>query len=202
MEQLHKSGALMDLTITLTGTTALIMHNGQLVDPLNPVNQAKKRITSKPARNKTEDDEWQLRQLEFVGALYLDPDVGPYVPGENIARCFRDAATLTRNGKDIVRGLFVTTNVNPLSYDGPRTADGLWDDENFRSIAPVRMQQNRIIRTRPQFRSWTTQADAILDTNVLDFEAFRRIADTAGQLIGIGDWRPRYGRFTATVEAA
>jgi len=192
----------MDVTITLTGTTALLMHNGQLVDSLNPVNQAKKKITGKPARSKTSDDELELRRLEFVGALYLDPDVGPYVPGENIARCLRDAGALTRDGKNVVRGLFVSTNINPLAYRGPRDPDGLWADENFRNVAPVRMQQNRIIRTRPQFREWTVRAEGILDTNVLDFDSLTQIATKAGQMIGLGDWRPRYGRFTALVEEA
>jgi hypothetical protein len=43
------------------------------------------------------------------------------------------------------------------------------------------------------------QADGILDPGVIELEDIRQIADTAGQLIGLGDWRPRFGRFTAQV---
>jgi hypothetical protein len=192
----------VDITITLSGTATLLMHNGQLVDSFNPVNQAKKRITGKPARSKTPDDELELRRLEFLGSLYSDPDVGPYVPGENIARCFRDAGALTRDGKNVVRGLFISTDINPVAYEGPRDPEDLWKDENFRNVTPVKQGQGRIIRCRPQFRNWTVEAEGILDTNVLDFGALRRIATSAGQMIGLGDWRPRYGRFTATIEAA
>lgn len=190
----------MDVTITITGTTPLLMHNGQLADKLNPWTKQRAQVTSK--KKKTDDDEMEVRRLEFLGSLYTADGIGPYVPGENIARALRDAATITKQGRDVVRGLFVTTDVCPLAYRGPRDPDALWADENFRNVAPVKQQMSRIIRCRPQFREWRVAADAILDTNVLDLEDLKRITDTAGTMVGLGDWRPRYGRFTATVDPA
>jgi hypothetical protein len=55
------------------------------------------------------------------------------------------------------------------------------------------------MRCRPRFRQWRVEADGHLDTAVLSFEELEEIANTAGAMIGLGDYRPRFGRFTAEV---
>lgn len=190
--------AMARFRMTCTGTTPLLMHNSRLSNPLDDVAKAMKRISAK--RAKTEDDHEELARLEHMGSLYFDPDMGPYMPGQNFERCLVDAARITKAGKKIERGVFVETNVNPVAYDGPRTIEGLWSDANFRHTASVKVQQNRVTRTRPQFRTWVTEADGIYDPAVINLEELAEIADTAGRMIGLGDWRPRYGRFTVSVE--
>lgn len=188
----------MRFRITITGTAPMLMHNGRLADPLDPATQALKALTDK--RKKTDDDLIDIARAEFLGGLYIDPDVGPYVPGENIERAILDAAKLTKNGMNVKRGLFIETDVNPIAYHGPRTAEGLWEDENFRLIRTVRNQQNRVSRCRPMFTDWRTSAEGTLDESVLDFRTLSTIVESAGLYIGLGDWRPRYGRFTADLE--
>lgn len=187
----------MQFRITITGTAELLMHNARLSNPLDPIAKAMKAVTSK--RTKTDDDHEELARLEHLGSLYTDPDVGPYIPGQNFERCLVDAAKVTKSGVKVTRGVFISTNVNPLAYQGPRTPDELWADENFRSILSVKVQQNRVMRCRPTFREWRSEAEGTLDTRVLSLEELQSIADTAGAMIGIGDYRPRYGRFTAEV---
>lgn len=184
--------------LTCTGTTPLLMHNARLSNPLDDVAKAMKRVSSK--RVKTEDDHEELARLEHMGGLYLDPDVGPYLPGQNFERCLVDAARITKSGKKIERGVFVETDVNPLAYDGPRDVDGLWKDENFRHAASVKVQTSRVTRTRPQFRHWAVEAEGMFDPAIISLDEIREIAETAGRMIGLGDWRPRFGRFEATVE--
>lgn len=188
----------MQFRITLTGTAELLMHNARLSNPMDPAAKAMKAVTSK--RIKTDGDHEELARLEHFGSLYLDPEIGPFIPGQNIERCLVDAGKVTKSGVKVTRGVFVSTNINPLAYVGPRDADGLWADENFRHIASVKVQQNRIMRCRPVFRQWRTAAEGTLDTAVLSLDELQSIADTAGAMIGIGDYRPRYGRFTAQVE--
>lgn len=188
---------MIDFTITLTGTAPLLMHNSRLSNPLDPATKALKKVTGK--RQKTDDDHEQIARLEFAGGLYLDPDVGPYIPGENIARALVDGAKLTKMGVKVTRGVFISTDVNPLSYNGPRTDDALWE-AGFRHMASVKIGTSRTMRCRPWFSEWKVQADGILDPSVLELEDLKSIADNAGSLIGLGDWRPRFGRFTATVE--
>ncbi|MCX4596105.1 hypothetical protein OG819_42590 [Streptomyces sp. NBC_01549] len=171
--------------------------SARLANPLDPMAKAMKAVSSK--RTKTDEDYEKLARLEHAGGLYIDPDVGPFIPGENIQRCLIDAAKVTRAGVKVTRGVFISTDVNPLGYQGPRDVDGLWADENFRHMKSVKVQTNRVMRCRPRFRQWTVEADGTLDTALLSLEEFKDIADTAGSMIGLGDYRPRFGRFTAQV---
>lgn len=190
----------MEFTITMTGTLPLLMSSARLSDPLDPIAKAIKKLTGK--RTKTDDDQWEIHRLEFRGALYLDPDVGPYIPGENIQRCLTDAARVNKLGKNVERGLFIDTDVNPLAYSGPRDADELWKNENFRHRTSVKIGQRRTMRCRPMFRQWKVEAHGILDTAQLNLDDLRMITENAGSMIGLGDWRPRFGRFTAEIAEA
>lgn len=184
--------------LTCTGTHTLLLHNARLSNPLDEVAKAMKRVTSK--RTKTEEDHEELARLEHMGSLYFDTDIGPYLPGQNFERCLVDAGRITKSGKKIERGVFVTSDVNPIAYDGPRDVAGLWKDENFRHSASVKVGTSRVTRTRPQFRKWAAQAEGTYDPAVINLDELREIAVTAGTMIGLGDWRPRFGRFEATVE--
>jgi hypothetical protein len=189
---------LIDFRITLTGTAPLIMHSNRLSDPLHPATKEYKKVTGK--RQKTEDDHLEIARMEHAASLYMDDHVGPFIPGENLSRALVDAARITRKGKMVERGVFIRTDTNPLSYPGPRTIAALWDDENFRHFASVTVRGQRVMRCRPMFRDWSTEADGILDPAVIDLTDLETIAVTSGQMVGLCDWRPRYGRFTARVE--
>lgn len=184
--------------LTCTGTTPLLLHNARLSNPLDEIAKAMKRVTSK--RTKTEEDHEELARLEHMGSLYFDTDLGPYLPGQNFERCLVDAGRITKSGKKIERGVFVESNINPLAYSGPRDFAGLWADENFRLSASVKVGTNRVTRTRPQFRKWAVEATGTYDPAIINLDELQEIAVTAGTMIGLGDWRPRYGRFVATVE--
>lgn len=190
---------MINFTLTIEGTAPLLMHNARLSDPLDPATKALKRVSSK--RTKTDDDHVAVAEAEYRGGLYLDPDVGPYIPGENIAACLFEGAKLNKLGVKVKRGMLISTDINPLVYTGPRNADGLWADENFRHRASVKVGTARVIRTRPVFTTWRAQCDGVLDESQLDLEQLGQIAENAGAFIGLGDWRPRFGRFVSKVEA-
>ena len=188
----------MDFEIEVTGTANLLMHNGQLANPLNPIVQEIKKITGK--RKKTDDDHRKIAELEHAGSLYLDPDVGPFMPGWSLHACLVNAAKKLKKGKTVTEGLFITTDVNPLGYSGPRDPAGLFEDKNFVHLWPVKVGTARTMRCRPQFREWKFAADGWADPGLLDFADLQEIANIAGSYIGLCDWRPRYGRFSAKVK--
>lgn len=191
----------MDLKLNITGTDPLLMHNARLSDEFDPIVRLMKEITSKRT-NKTDDDRWELRRLEFHGGLYLDKNLGPYIPGQNIERALRDAAVVTRQGKNIQRGVVVLTSRARLEYDGPRDADDLWEDKNYVSSASIKVGTSRVIRTRPMFQEWAVSVDLSLDTEIMDRETLEGIVHRAGKSVGLGDWRPRYGKFSAELTEA
>ena len=189
---------MIEFNITMTGTAPLLMHSSRLSNPLDPATKAIKKVSGK--RTKTDDDHLELARLEHAGSLYFDETIGPYIPSDNIWRSLFDGAKKHKFGVKVKEGVVFQTDVNPLSYTGPRTVDGLWEDENFRHTASVKVGMARVTRTRPMFRQWVTEATGLLDPNVLDLEDLRMLAETAGSLIGLGDWRPRYGRYIAQIE--
>jgi len=189
---------MIKVRITLTGTAPLLMHNARLSNPLDPATKALKRYTSK--RTKTDEDHENVARLEHAGSLYIDSDVGPYVPGDNVFRSLWDGAKKHKLGVKVKEGVLVTTDVNPLAYQGPRDVEGLWAAESFRLMASVKVGTQRVMRCRPLFREWSTEVDAILDPNVIDIAEIEQVAETAGTLIGLGDWRPRYGRYNVSLE--
>jgi hypothetical protein len=185
--------------MTATGTKPLLMHNARLSNPLDEVVREIKKVSGK--RKKTDGDYEAMARLEHAGGLYWDDELpGPYLPGQNFEKCLVEAARISKRGKDIERGVFVETDVNPLVYDGPRDIDELWKDANFLHMASVKVGTSRVTRTRPQFREWVVAAEGTFDDRVINLQDLRDIATTAGTMIGLGDWRPRYGRFTAKVE--
>lgn len=192
----------MDFRITLTGTRPLIMNNARMANPLDPAAKAYKAISNK--RNKTEQDHEELFRLGHAGALYLDPDLGPYLPSDNIWKCLEEGAMKHKLGPKIREGVLIKTDVNPLSYRGPRDMHGVYADENFRIIS-MRVTgsgrgRKRVPFCRPIFREWKVDADGMLDESILDLGELKMAADAAGSRVGICDWHPKYGRFTATVE--
>lgn len=188
---------MIDFEMRLTGTNALLMHSSRLANPIDPAAKALKAATSK--RKKTDEDHETIAYLEFTGGIYFDSDCGPYIPGENLMRMMVDGGKLTKQGTAITRGVIIKSDVNPLVYRGPRTIEELWK-QNFWQLDSVKVTTSRTMRCRPRFPAgWSVRAEGIVDPSVLEVSDLQQIATTAGLMIGLGDWRPRYGRFTAEV---
>jgi hypothetical protein len=187
----------MKVRLELKGEAPLLMHNAAGADPLNPLVKEMKKITSK--RVKTDEDLEAIARLEYEVSLYHVEGLGPVVPGAMIERCLVVGGRITRAGKNVERGLFVLDNESPLIYRGPRSIEELWQDPSFRLMAPVTVSGRKVMRCRPMFREWAVEVNAEVDATVLNLQDLRGIADHAGTMAGLGDWRPRYGRFAATI---
>lgn len=188
---------MIKVRLTLEGIAPLLMHNIRLADPLDPYKKALAQLTSK--RKKTDDDYVEMARLEFFGGMYHDADLGPYIPGANVEACLRKAGGLSKQSKKIERGLMINELMLPLIYKGPRDLEALWEDPNHRLTIMVRVT-GRVPRCRPKFDHWVVEADADVDPSILDTADLERIAEDAGVMMGLGDWRPRYGRFKVTAE--
>lgn len=182
----------MEITMRWTGRNGLLMHNSQLANPLNEYTRELAKLTSK--RGKTEEDHRQIGDMEFIGSLYINSS-GPYIPDSWVSAAIRDGAKLSRNGKNIERGLVVQHDWFSLEYSGPRTLSELTRDANFRRVDSVKVQTSRTMRTRPFFPEWSVEIAVALHDDIMDLDTFQQVVRSAGQFVGIGDWRPRYGRF-------
>lgn len=190
----------MQFKITATSKKALLMHNVQLANPLNPYAKELKTLNSK--RVKSDEDREAIAQVEFLGSLYYDDDLGPVIPQDMLLASIITGARLDKLGKQVERA-FVGFDDDqfPLLYAGPRTPKELWADKNFVDSRPAGVQGSKVIRTRPIFRSWGFEAVVEFDTEVMNPEEVERCIVKAGKFAGLGDYRKLFGRYSAKVEA-
>jgi hypothetical protein len=185
------------LKFKIKGVMPTIMHNGQTSDPLNEYAKKMKKITGK--RSKTDSDHKEVARLEWYAALYVDEHDRPCWPGENIESMLVAAAKKSRMGPTVKSGLFIDGN-SVVEHDGPRTADALWNFKPFGknpyiSRVPVSVNKARVMRTRPIFNNWSLEFVVNYMPSLLAEESVVEFVNVAGKVIGLSDWRPKYGRF-------
>jgi hypothetical protein len=181
------------ITYRLTSDCPMLMHNGQTADPLNHWSKQMKAISGK--RKKTDADYEELAKIEFMAALYIDK-TGPIIPAANIDSMLVNAAEKLREGPLVKSGVFCLKSAS-LEYDGPRDPEGLWTAETFRHVAIVRVQMARVARTRPVFNEWAADVSLNIEDSLVNVSQVDTWMNVAGSQIGLGDWRPQHGRFTA-----
>lgn len=183
--------------LTLKGTSPLLMNSGE-ADRDSELYRAYYMLGQK--KRKTLDDEARLRELEWELRLYMDADLGPYIPGKNVKELLRSAATKWRRGEDIKRSLIVVPYRIPLIYDGPRDQTGLWA-AGYRYTAMVAnagINAGRVLRCRPMFKNWSLTVELAFDPEELDGDFLALLVERT-QKYGLGDYRPEFGAFQAGI---
>jgi hypothetical protein len=187
------------LRVRWTGIRPLIMHNGRLAIPADEYTRKIKAVTkANKGSNKTEAKDAEVARLEWEGSLYWDEKIHAYIPADNIERVIQLGAQKSKMGKQIQAAVFCTEDSlrNPVKYDGPKNLDALYATEGFVLTKTVVIQGKRIVRTRPIFPTgWSVEFDLEFDETVVDARTVMTAMHDAGRLIGLGDWRPKFGRF-------
>lgn len=180
--------------VTIGGDT-LLMHNGQTADPLNKYAKAMKAITSDKTRKKTDEGIAELMRTEFEAGLYLNAKRQVIVPTRILEAHISEAARKTKEGKLALAGMFVDTD-GILEYEGgPLSVERLLDSDEHRLSVPVCVNQSRVIRTRPLFRNWQTTFEVSILEEMVSSSSLKTWLENGGNFVGIGDYRPRYGRY-------
>ena len=184
------------ITVKWTGIRPLVMHNGLMADPTNPLVRRIKEITSKGSKKLTESDYEERDRLEWDAGLYWDEADGVIVPSDNIERCIQLGAQKSRIGKDVQAAVFCSAPHVPVTYSGPKDKDKMFADPRFTLRKGVAVQKARIIRIRPMIPTgWTLTFDVEFDDSIVNPKNLLKVMNDAGSLVGLGDWRPKFGRF-------
>lgn len=184
--------------LRLDGETPLLMSSGES-DRESELYREYRALSK--ARAKTLEQEAKLRELEWHTRIYFDEEIGPYVPGKNVKELLRSAATKERLGESVRRSLVIPDYRIPLIYEGPRDIAALWK-EGFRyttMVANAGAGAGRVERTRPCFDTWAIECEIAFDTDELDADQVVRIVKRS-EKYGLGDYRPEFGAFSASVE--
>ncbi len=192
---------LIQVQISITGESPLLCHNGQTADPRNAYAKAMKAVSSK--RKKTDSDYEELARLEWLAGLYRFRDQ-LVIPDYVLESVFIAGGKKSKRGPQVKCGMFFTDHAQ-LDFDGKPevitddTLSEMFASGDFTHTVGVKVGMSKVMRTRPIFRRWNLEATAHFDPDVLNLRDIEEVAADAGKLVGIGDWRPKHGRFSAGI---
>jgi hypothetical protein len=181
------------LKVRIKSRSPLLMHSDRFANPLDKATKAHKELTGK--RKKTDADHEAIAKSEWLGSLYHTDATGPYIPGQNIDASLMEAAKLQKLGKRFKQAVTVLENEIPLQYKGPRDPEGLFE-AGFIDVRGVRVSMAKLMRCRPKFNEWGAEFTVAFNEDVVNEEEVKKAITDAGALVGLCDYRPRYGKFT------
>ena len=146
----------------------------------------------------------QTPEDEAKAGLYLNKDSKIVIPGDLLMATLKASAVDFKapgKGKKTLK-FFVDSGIEVLK-------DAIAEPQTYSIDArPVRIGTAKVMRHRPRFDEWAATFDiAVLDPatwlDVYDKEfsggaMIRDVLVAAGKFKGIGDFRPRFGRFEVT----
>lgn len=179
-----EAGLPYTVSVTVEGASDLLFHRW------NCESVQSKAVAAKNSKAKKEDDiesyVWRNQKEELC------------VPGEyfrqaiiNAAKFKQDPRSPRKSAMDLFRaGVVSLTALAPLGVKS-------WDYLDTRRVT---IQRAGINRTRPAMRQgWKAELDfQVLTPEYIDPVLFQDVLNTAGRLVGVGDFRPTYGRFFVT----
>lgn len=190
-----------------TGLRPLVMSNPQTVNIVNPHAVESRRLgaLTKAARKKGDEDrlvelEEQQRKNDFAASAYFDAE-GFYLPDTVILACLKEAARTIRKGKDIDRAVIMTeTEARLVTRKRFKSIEDAFTDDGFRLETPAKIPPKTgalIWKCRCMIPTgWTCAFTLEFEDSLIAEKTLREIATVAGSLIGVGGWRPKFGRFS------
>jgi len=177
------------------GTVPLLMHANIGANPFHPLTIEFKKRSQK--RNKTHEDLLELSRLEWQMSLYTDSEGHVIMPADNIAKCFHEGAKLQKRGAKALSS-FYAEDAMLIFPDMKKNAQELLASNRYTDVRCVKNPGSRamIMRTRPIFPEWSLVVSfSYNDADFNDTADVQVIFEAAGREKGMGDYRPRYGRF-------
>lgn len=172
------------VAVTINGVADLLFHRWS-----NEGVEAKGKAAKGSKAKKTDDLESYVYRTDD-GLLALP---GEYVRQSIIhaAKFQQDPRSPRKSAMDLFKaGVISLTTLAPLGVKD-------WDYEDRRRVL---IQRNAITRCRPAMKTgWSASFDfAIQLPEYIAPEFFNYVLVNAGRLVGVGDFRPTYGRFAVT----
>lgn len=182
------------IQVNITGKAPLLMHSDRFANPLDPLTKAHKELTGK--RKKTDDDHLAIAKSEFIGGCYYRKETGFYIPAQNLDACIIAGAKLQKLGVKFKQGVQVVDDELRLQGIRSKSPEELWENPDNVDVRGVKVGTAKVMRYRPIFRKWATSATVAFNPDVVSESDVRKAIQDAGNLIGMCDYRPRFGRFT------
>lgn len=170
--------------VQITGSADLLMHrwNNEAV--------AEKAKARKGSAAKKSDNIESYVYRDDAGFICLP---GEYLRGSivNAAKFRQDPRSPRKSAMDLFKAGVIS--LTPLASLGVKE----WDYEDARRVV---VQRSGVTRIRPAMRKgWTAEFSFMINLpEYIDQPFLLEVLGIAGRLIGVGDFRPTYGRFDVT----
>lgn len=170
------------VAVTIEGQASLLFHRWNC-DAV----EAKSKAAKGSAAKKSDDVE---------SYVYRNDDGEICLPGEYLrqaiihaAKFRQDPRSPRKSAMDLFKAAIVP--LTELASLGVKE----WDYEDRRRVT---VQRNGITRVRPAMKAgWQCEIELLCNIpEYVDPLLLRQVIDDAGRLIGVGDFRPTFGRFT------
>ncbi len=94
-----------EIRLKITGTLPLLMCRGELANPFDPWTKSLAKQTS--IRTKKDENHQEISRLKFMGSLYYDEKIGPFLPTDNFFKALQMAAAKTKKGQQVKSSVIV-----------------------------------------------------------------------------------------------
>ena len=171
-------------TAKIRGVADILFHRW------NPEAVDEKAKAAKGSKAKKTDD--------IDSFVYRNDDRELCIPGEYFRRAIVSAAKFKQDPRSPRKSAMDLFNAAVVSLTGLATLGvDRWDYEDRRRAV---VQRNGVNRTRPAMKAgWECEIELLC--NLPEYVApdmLHEVLCNAGRLIGVGDFRPSYGRFSVT----
>ena len=184
------------LKFKIEGVCPLLQHDDKMANPFNEYTKLMKAISSK--RKKTEDDLLEMARIEWTAGLYYTPQSGYFIKAECFEGAFYEAAKTKKLGKTFKEAVRMPDNPAFRFEHDTLTPQQLFEMDSYKDFRTIKIQRAKILRCRPIFTDWNCEIELWYEETRLDSREIIDLVNYAGRYIGICDYRPKYGRFTAT----
>jgi len=177
---------------TIKGIAPLMQHRFPMPD-LSDMSKGGKKSTG----SKDYTQEWR----EY---FYATPEGDIYQPSSHIEGALVKAAVnfkvTGKRGKSykdlIVANIIVDPERIPHNMKIPDELDADGDKVLYVDVRPVIIQRARVVRMRPTFKAgWELSFEIQVNDDEIQPDLLQDILALAGKTVGIGDYRPKFGRF-------
>jgi hypothetical protein len=138
---------------------------------------------------------------EWKKTIYYDESVGVYLPAPNVeAALIKSASQFKVTGRKTAMdffksGVFVMDDMLPFLVNGKIIKD-LADVEIDKRSVKNPSTKGRNMRYRALFRQWSSKFRIMISSDdFITMDLLKQVTEYAGMYVGLGDYRPRFGRF-------
>jgi hypothetical protein len=119
-----------------------------------------------------------------------------FIPSENLESSIMNGAKKNKNGKQIQKTLMVFPENIPIIGIEDIPIYDMIQLGCYKDVRNVKIGQSKTLRCRPRFDKWSLEFEAEYEADIISGEEVEMAIRVAGREVGLGDYRPKYGRFT------